>query len=196
MKMYYKIVYRAILLSIIFCFFGCKQLREIQTLTKCEFRLSTINILTIDNINVSQVKSISDLDFLTITRLGNALLAGRLPITYVANIEAFNPNSQKAAISKFLLHVLYNDTELLQSEINQYVEVMPGKKAMIPVQLTSDIGSIVKGQSIQSLIAVLLSGSEDVPSVFTVKMKPSLKVGPATVQYPGYITLTKDFKSK
>ncbi len=185
-------------LLLIFLFVGnysCSQLKELQSFSKCEFKLNSINILAIDNVNVSHVKNVSDLDVLTVAKLGKPLISGKMPITYIANIEVNNPNSQKAALSKMLLNVLYNNVELVQSEINQQLEVMPLGKAIIPIQLTSDIGNIVKGESINSLLGLLL-GNNDVPSVFTVKLKPSFKIGPAMIQYPGYITLSKEFKSK
>lgn len=189
--------YQFLLLLIIISstvFVSCKQLKEMQTMSKCEFRLKNIELLTLDNVDISKVKTINDLDAITIGRLGASLLAGKLPLTYRTNIESKNPNSQKAALNKFDLHILFNNIDLVQTVINQRVEIGPGQTVTIPVMMTSDLGQVVKGESIRNLLGWLFPGN-DTPAVFTIKIKPSVVVGPVTLSYPGYITLSKDFKS-
>jgi hypothetical protein len=173
---------------------SCKQLKELKNLTKCEFRLKNIEILSLDNVDVSKVKSANDLDAVTIARLGASLLTGKMGLSYRTNIESKNPNTQNAAINKFELHILFNNVDLVQTVINQRVEVLPGQTTMIPVMMTSDIGQIVRGENIRKLLGWLFPGS-DTPAVFTIKIKPSVMIGPATLSYPGFITLSQDFKS-
>lgn len=173
---------------------SCRQLQEMQNMTKCEFRLKNIEMLSLDNTDISKVKTPSDVDAVTLARLGSSLLTGKMPLTYRTNIEAKNPNSQKAAISKFSLHILFNNVDLVQTEVNKYVEILPAQTTVIPIEMTSDIGQIMKGETIKSLLGFLFPGS-DSPAVFTIKIKPSVMVGPITLSYPGFITLSKDFKS-
>ncbi len=173
---------------------SCDQLKALQNMTKCEFRLKNIDILSVDNVDVSHVKTINDLDALTITRLGATLLSGKLPLTYRANIEAKNPNSHRAAISQFALHILFNNVDLVQTVVNKNVEVLPAQTTVIPIEMTSDVGQIVKGENIKNVLGLIFPGN-DSPAVFTIKLKPSVIVGPVTLNYPGYITLSKDFKS-
>jgi hypothetical protein len=189
----YSIQFLAIVFIILSCN-SCEQLKGLQNMTKCEFRLKSIDILSIDNVDVSRVKTINDLDALTITRLGASLLSGKMPLTYRANIEAKNPNSQRAAISKFALHILFNNVDLVQTEVNKNVEVLPAQTTLIPIEMTSDIGQIVKGENIKNVLGLIFPGS-DSPAVFIIKLKPSVIVGPVTLNYPGYITLDKNFKS-
>lgn len=182
------------------CFFmtifvACKQLSEMKSLTKCEFRLKNIDLLSIDNVDISGIQSINDLDALTIARLGSSLLTGRMPLSYRTNIESKNPNTQNAAIDKFELHILFNNVDLVQTVINQRVEVSPGQTTIIPVLMTSDIGQIVKGENIRNILGWLFPGN-DSPAVFTIKIKPSILIGPVSLNYPGFITLSKDFKSQ
>jgi hypothetical protein len=173
---------------------SCKQLQELQNLTKCEFRLNNIQILSIDNVDVSKVKSINNIDVLTVAKLSKIILSSNIPISYIANIEVKNPNSQKASLNKFALQIIFNETEIVQTEINKYVEVMPNQSTLIPVNMTSNIAQIVKGENINSILGLLFPGNDN-PAVFTIKLKPSILVGPITIDYPGYITLSKDFKS-
>ena len=174
---------------------SCKQLKEMQNLSKCEFRLKNVEMLSVDNTDVSGVKTVNDLNGVTIAKLGNSLLTGKMPVTYRANIESKNPNTQKAALNKFDLHILFNNVDLVQTTINQRVEVLPGETANIPLTMTSDIAQIVKGENIRTILGWIFPGS-DIPAVFTFKIKPSIQVGPATISYPGFITLSKDFKSQ
>jgi hypothetical protein len=175
-------------------FVSCKQLSEMKNLTKCEFRLKNIELLSIDQVDVSGIKTINDLNALTIAKLGSTLLTGKMPLSYRTNIESKNPNAQNAAIDKFELHILFNNVDLVQTVINQRVEVQPSQTTVIPVMMTSDIGQIVKGENIRNILGWLFPGN-DSPAVFTVKIRPSVLVGPVSLNYPGYITLSKDFKS-
>lgn len=174
---------------------SCKQLKELNTLTKCEFRLKNIELLSLDNTDISKVKSVSDLDAMTIAKLGGSLLTGKMPLKYRTNIESKNPNTQNAALNKFELHILFNNVDLVQTVINQRVEVLPGQTTVIPVEMTSDIGQIVKSENIRSLLGWLFPGN-DSPAVFTIKIKPSVMIGSFSLSYPGFITLSKDFKSQ
>jgi len=185
------------LLIATFVFFGvsCKQLKEMQNLSKCEFRLKNVEMLSVDNTDVSAVKTANDMNAVTIAKLGSSLISGKLPVTYRANIESKNPNSQKAALNKFDLHILFNNVDLVQTTINQRVEVLPGQTTNIPLTMTSDIAQIAKGENIRTILGWIFPGN-DSPAVFTFKIKPSIQVGPATINYPGFITLSKDFKSQ
>jgi len=174
---------------------SCEQLKGLNNMTKCEFRLKNIDVLSIDKVDVSRVKTVNDLDALTITRLGASLLSGKFPLTYRANVEAKNPNTQRAAISKLALHILFNNVDLVQTEVNRNVEVLPAQTTLIPIEMTSDIGQIIKGENIKNVLGLVFPGN-DSPAVFTIKLKPSVLVGPVTLNYPGFITLSKDFKSK
>lgn len=192
--------FRVSLLAIMFIFWvvshwQCKQIQQLQAFSKCEFRLQSVQILSLDNVDVSGKKSIQDFDAITITRLGSSLLQGRMPISFRAYIEARNPNKQKASIGQMLVHVLFNNTELLQTQVHQRIEVLPMKTTLFPLDFQSDIGNLLKGENIRNVLGLLFPGS-DTPAVFTFKIKPSVVIGPATIQYPGYITLTKDFKSQ
>ncbi len=175
-------------------FVSCKQLSEMKNMTKCEFRLKNIELLSIDQVDVSGIKTVNDLNAITIAKLGSTLLTGKMPLSYRTNIESKNPNSQNAAIDKFELHILFNNVDLVQTVINQRVEVLPSQTTVIPVMMTSDIGQIVKGENIRNILGWLFPGN-DSPAVFTVKIRPSVLVGPVSLNYPGYITLSKDFKS-
>jgi hypothetical protein len=141
------------------------------------------------------VKSLSDLDALTIAKIGKIVLSGKMPITFVAYIDAKNPNIQKAAVSRFAMNVLFNNSEVLQTTLEKYVEILPNTQVNIPLQMTADIGQLVKGDNLNNVLK-LLFGNTDTHAVFSLKLKPSMKIGTAFIDYPGYITLTKDFKSK
>jgi len=174
---------------------GCRQLGEMKNLSKCQFRLKNIQIQSVDNVDVSNVKTMNDLNVTTIAKLGSSLLTGKLPLTFQTNIESKNPNNQNAAINKFDLHILFNNVDLVQTVVNQRVEILPGQTIVIPVVLTSDIAQIVKGENIRTVLGWIFPGN-DTPAVFTIKIKPSILVGPVTLSYPGFITLSKDFKTQ
>lgn len=195
MKTNYNVFKKLILVSLVlFLFNSCAQIKHLQNLSKCEFRLNSIELQSLDNTDISKVKSVSDLNVITVAKLGNSLLSGRLPLTYTANVEAKNPNTQKAAMNKFDLIVLLNNVELVQTSVNKYVEILPKQQAMIPITLTSDIAHILKGENINRVLSVLFP-KDDSQSVLTFKIKPSIKVGPSSISYPGYITLNKTFKA-
>ncbi len=180
----------ALILSI-----SCKQLAEMRSFSKCEFRLRSIELLSLDNIDISGIKTINDIDAVTMLRLSNSLLSGKMPISFRTNIEAKNPNQKKASMNRFEMQILFNNIDLAHTVMSQRVEIIPGQIAVIPLTVNSDLGQIMKGKNIRDVLSLLFTGS-DTPAVFTVKIKPSVYVGPVPINYPGYITLSKNFKSQ
>lgn len=196
MKTNKHLVLRMIKLTFIVLFLSsCSQIMQHFMLSNCEFRVRSIQLNSIDNVSLTNITSPSGLSALNIASLTNSLLRGSLPLTYTALIDIKNPNSTNAAMNSFDLIVLLNNVEIAQSKVNKHVEILANKTATVPITLTSDIAHIFKQENITQILRVLFPG-ENSSSALTFKIKPSIRVGPATINYPGYITLTHTFKSK
>ena len=76
---------------------SCSFLKEVTSFGKCEFRVTTLENPEIAGINVSQMRSFSDLGFSEIGIITSSVMRGKLPLNFILNVEARNPNPALAA---------------------------------------------------------------------------------------------------
>src|SRR5438046_234470 len=92
---------------------GCsmlKQMEQMATFTKCEFRLASVEGTVLAGIPIQGITQASDIGFVNLARLQAALAGGSLPLEFTLNIEVKNPNASAAAMNK-LAWILYLDDQ-------------------------------------------------------------------------------------
>ena len=194
---------KAIILSmtIMLTLSGCdvlNQMAQMATFSKCEFKTTTVENLTLGGVNVQNTKSLSDINFLTIGGMLKSIAMGKMPLEFTINLEAKNPNATLAAMNKIEWIVIIDSTELTRGIINERIEIQPNGTTPIPIHIESDILEIAKGKAGKSVLnlGLNLAGVDGTPSSrLTIKIKPTIMVGSFPMDYPGYITVKKDFGS-
>jgi hypothetical protein len=178
---------------------GCKQIQQVLTLAKCDFRLKDVTQTRLAGVDVQNIESWSDISFMDVAKLTTAFAAGSLPLNFKLNIEVRNPNSEKAALNQLDWILLLDQTELAKGTTSQRLEVEPnGGISSLTLDVASDLKKVLSGQSLQSIANLVLNMADagGKPTKLTLKAKPYINIGNSTIAYPGYINIKTEFTSE
>ncbi|MBK6347114.1 MAG: hypothetical protein IPF68_14520 [Bacteroidales bacterium] len=181
---------------------GCEildQARQVAMLSKCEFKLKTVDQLRLAGVNIQQVKKLTDLNMMDAAKITAAAVSGgSLPLNFTLNVEARNPNTNTAGLTK-LDWILYIDDIQMVSGVNEQRVQIPGNggTGIIPLSIGIDLKQALKGKSGDAIanFGLNLAGAGNKPSRITLKAKPTIMVGSQAIAYPGYLTIQNEFTS-
>lgn len=188
-------------ISFIFFFTSCdvmQQVSQINNLTKCDFRIESVQQLNLAGINVQNVKSLSDLNMFDVAKLASAVGAQQFPLDFTLNIEARNPNTSAAGMTHIDWILLIDDMEMTRGILDKQVSIPANNGiAIIPVQMHVDLQKALSGKSADAVInfGMNLAGIGNKPTRFTLQMKPTITIGSIPLAYPGYVNVKTEFAS-
>ena len=177
---------------------SCNFLKEITTLGKCEFRVTTLEDPEIAGVDISQIRSFTDLNFVDMGIISSSFLRGALPLSFTLNVEVRNPNPAMAALNGLEYLAFIDDVEVARGQLDRRIEIPAnGGITIIPLRLNTDLIEILKKDSRQTLVnfGLNLADAGNRPTRVSIKIKPSILVGAMEINYPGYFTLKHDFTS-
>ena len=177
---------------------SCNFLKEITTLGKCEFRMTTLEDPEIAGVDVSQIRSFTDLNFVDMGIISASILKGDLPLSFTLNVEARNPNPAMAALNSLEYLAFIDDVEVARGNLDRRIEIPAnGGVTSIPLRLNTDLIDILKKDSRQALVnfGLNLADAGNQPTRVSIKVKPTILVGAMEINYPGYFTVKHDFTS-
>jgi hypothetical protein len=177
---------------------SCAQIAELTSLLNCEFRLSSATNIKMAGIDVQNIKSYTDLKLSDGAKLISAVASGTLPLILTLNVEAKNPNAQKAALNKLDWILLIDNIEMTKGTTESRIEIPPNGTGIFPIQATTDLAKVLTGQSAKSIVnfGLNLAGIGSRPTRITLKAKPTIMVGSSPIVYPGYINIKSEYGSK
>ncbi len=177
---------------------SCNFLKEISTLGKCEFRVTTLEDPEIAGVDVSQIRSFTDLNFVDMGIISSSFLKGDLPLSFTLNVEVRNPNPAMAALNGLEYLAFIDDVEVARGQLDRRIEIPAnGGITTIPLRLNTDLIDILKKDSRQALVnfGLNLADAGNRPTRVSIKVKPTILVGAMEINYPGYFTVKHDFTS-
>jgi hypothetical protein len=155
--------------------------------------------LTLAGIKLPEnVQSIDQINFLDAAALLAAFAkGGEFPLSFVQNVEVKNPNQDLAAMSKLDWILIVDDKEITQGSNTERIEVAPQETKNMPLQFTIDLRKVLNSGAADAFINLVMNLSKQSkrPSQVKLKVKPYFKIAGGLVGYPGYISLTQEFKS-
>jgi len=176
-----------------------EQAQQMANLTKCEFRLNSVDQLRLAGVNIQQVRQLSDLNFMDAAKITAAAAGGTLPLNFTLNVEVKNPNPAAAGLNRLDWILLIDDIEMTTGVNNQRVQVAAnGGTAIIPLTIGIDLRQALQGKSADAIanFGLNLAGAGNRPTRITLKAKPTIMVGSQTIAYPGYLTVQNEFTSR
>jgi len=175
---------------------GCDILSELVSFTKCEFRLKSMTDTELAGVNIQELSSFKSLNLLDAGRITASLFTGELPLSFRLNVEIKNPNTTTAALNQTDWILLIDGIEMTRGINNDRVEIgANGGKAVLPLDLKFDLKKVLSNESKDALLgfAFNLADPSGAPTRVTLKVKPTVMVGPSPLAYPGYITVNQEF---
>ncbi|MBE0646998.1 MAG: LEA type 2 family protein [Bacteroidales bacterium] len=172
------------------------QATQAVNLINCEFRIKSVTEIKLAGIDVNQISNMKDLTWSDAQKLMVALTKPTLPLTFLLNIDARNPNLNTAGLSNLDYIVFIDDIQMTSGTFNQPISIPPNNgTASIPMGMTVDLKQVLQGKSADAILnfAMNLSGTGGKPTRFKVKLKPYIMVNGQPLSYPGYITVKTEF---
>jgi hypothetical protein len=190
-----------LILAIIFVFpyQGCdvaQQTQHAANLTKCDFRVLSVENINLAGLNIQNKNSIKNLNLTDATRIMAAMGASTIPLSLQVNFEGRNPNTAAAGLNKLEWILFIDDIQMTSGLVDQAFTIPPNNgTAVIPIQVGIDLKQALKGKSLDAIInfGFNLGGVGNKPTRIKAKLKPTIMIGNVPLTYPGYISVNTEF---
>ncbi len=173
-------------------------MKELTNFAKCKFRYTNVTQTQLAGVDVTKVMNYKDLNLTDAAKVATNLAQGRLPLNFTINLQVNNPNAELAALNKLDWIAFIDDKQLVNGVLNKRVEVKPGETTTLPLTVTADLIQAFKSESKDKLpgYAFGLADKDGKPRRLGMKVKPTIMVGQLSFPYPGWITLSQEFRSE
>lgn len=178
---------------------GCSVLQTIQNVSRLKYKIYSATDYRVASITLSDKQSLRDFSAIEILKLTAGIAKGSLPLTFLLNIEAKNPNDGQGgyprtdlSITSFPWRLFLNDKETIKGNIAEPIFV-PGKgeTVLIPIKVEFDIAKSFKDKSIEDILMLLLQvgGAKASTSNLKLLVRPVLGTPFGNLAYPDEITI-------
>jgi hypothetical protein len=178
---------------------ACKSIRELKNLSKCQFRIGTVKGINLAGVPIQTVRRFADIGVRDAAKIAAALAGGNLPFGMTINVEAKNPNKMVAAMNRLEWIAMIDEREILTGFVSERVEVQPnGGVANLPLTVNVNLRKVLGSMSKAELLdfGMGLTDQSDRPARVSLKLKPTIMVGKHPLEYPGYLTVKREFTSQ
>jgi hypothetical protein len=196
---------KIILLSvlIIFCNISCSVYETFVNISRLKFKLGSVNNFTLSGVNLTNKKKIEDFTALEALKISSDFASGRLPASFLLNVEAVNPNDgtggykrTSATIKSFPWRLFIDDKETISGNIDSPVTVPgTGEAVTIPFSIGLDLINFFKERGYESIInlALNIGGYSEGTSKLTLFVQPTVSTSLGDIKYPEEIKVV-DFQ--
>lgn len=176
-----------------------KQAQQIKALEQCDYKFINASKVTVAGTDIKKLIDQQTINLAGLPALALGFLRKDVPLKATLNVEITNPSNNLAAINNFDYLILINKQEIANGIVDQLVQIEPGQKVQVPVQLNANIYQFLSnGKTLDDITKFLSGASTGTTEVglVTIKIKPSIRVGKDLVKYPGFITIDKEVSNK
>lgn len=177
----------------------CSVYQTIVNLSRLQFKLGEVNGFRINNIDISGKSKLTDFSVTDALALTTSFAQGKLPVSFVLNVDAKNPNDgtggyQKtdASLKSFAWRLFLDEKETISGDIDAAVNVPgTGEITKIPLRINLDLMNFFKDKGYESIInlALALGGSSGSSSRITLFAKPTVSTAVGNISYPGELKI-------
>lgn len=198
-----KVFSYSIYLLIFFTLASCANLNDItkslMNLKNLEYRLSGIEAVRLGGVEFKKGMKIGDIGLMDVGRLTASLSKGKMPIDFLLNLEAKNPNQDKgknfsttATIESFDFDVFLDNKKAFTGGLANPVKIESnGGIKVIPLKVSFDLTEIYNDKQYEKLanIAMNLAGFDLEKTKIKVEANPVVGT-PIGKMKPGRITIS------
>ena len=187
------------IISLTFLLTSCSVYQTMVNLSRLEFKLGAVNNLTLNGINISNKKSISDFNATELLKLTSVITSGKLPASFTLNVEAKNPNDGSggypktdATLKAFPWKLEIDNVETISGDIGSPVSVPgTGEVTNIPLTMNLDLIEFFGNKGLDNLVnlALALGGQEGSSSKLTLYATPTVSSPLGDIKYPGELKI-------
>ncbi|MBA4250973.1 MAG: hypothetical protein C0425_05390 [Chlorobiaceae bacterium] len=158
-----KIIFLAIFVSLLFS--SCSVFQTFVNISRLQFKIDGANNISVAGVSVQNKISISDFNAMDILKFTTSITRGTLPITFILNVEARNPNDgtggfarTDATLKAFPYRLVVDNVEVFSGDITSAV-VIPaaGQSSIIPIQISFDLVESFRNRGLDGLINLAIN---------------------------------------
>ena len=182
---------------------SCAALDEMAStlvhLQRLKFRLSGIHDFRLLGIDLGNKTRLSDFNAGDALRLADSFRAKKLPVAFVVDVLAVNPNDGTGGTTKTTstltgleCRLLIDDHPTIAGNIDRPVEIPgTGQGAVIPVRLSLDLLEFFGNRSYNDLLnlALALGGKNGDLARIALDARPTVSTPLGPITYPGRLTI-------
>ncbi|HEX2963599.1 MAG TPA: hypothetical protein VHO43_17515 [Ignavibacteriales bacterium] len=186
-------------LGMFFSISSCSVIQTFQNIARLKFKLDSINGLQLNGIPVSGKTSLKDFSATDLLSITSAVASKQLPVSFVLNVDALNPNDGKggnpqtnAQVTKFPWKLFIDDKETITGDISSPISVPGvGQDVKFPLKIQMDLFKFFNDRDYQGLVNLVLklSGQQSNPVSVKLVVRPSVSSPIGEITYPGELTL-------
>ncbi len=199
-----KIIKISLLILIFFSLASCSKISDItktlMNLKNLEYRLLGIESVRLAGVDFNSNMSLKDISLMNITRLTAAAAKKSMPIEFILNLEAKNPNEEKgksfnsaATIESFDFDVFLDSKKAFTGGLASPVKIESnGGIKVIPLKVAFDLTQVYENSQYEKLanIAMNLAGFDVQKTKVAVEATPIVST-PLGKMNPGRIKITQ-----
>jgi hypothetical protein len=173
---------------------SCSVYQTMVNLGRLKFKLGAVNGLNVNGVQLNNKARLADFSPQEILTISSAVAKGNLPVSFVLNIDARNPNDgtggyakTNATITSFPWRLLMEDTETVTGNIAAPFTVPgTGETVNLPLQISFDLMNFMKNRNYESILNMLLAvgGKGGTSSKLTIFATPTVTTGVGEITYP------------
>ncbi|MCU7496809.1 MAG: hypothetical protein HF314_05105 [Ignavibacteria bacterium] len=174
-------------------------IQTFQNIARLKFKLDSVNGFLLNGIPVSNKTSLKDFSATDLLRITSAVTTRKLPVSFVLNVDALNPNDGKGGnqktdvqLTKFPWKLIIDDKETITGDITSPVSVPGvGQDVKFPLKIEMDLFKFFNDKDYQGLInlALKLGGQQSNPVSIKLVARPTVSSPIGNITYPGDLTI-------
>lgn len=194
-----KIFLLSFIIAISFIFYQCSIYQTITNISRLQFKVGEINSFRVNDLDISNKSSLNDFNPSDVLKLSTIFTQGKLPVSFVLNVDAKNPNDgtggyarTDATLKSFKWRLFIDDKETISGDIDSPVTVPgTGEVTKIPLRINIDLLQFFKDQGFEKVInlALTLGGKNGSTSKITLYATPTVSTPFGNITYPGELKI-------
>jgi len=188
---------------IIFSNISCSVYETFVNISRLKFKLGNVDGFTLSGVDITNKKKAGDFSPVELLRISSDFASGKLPVSFILNVEANNPNDGKGGYSKtnvtlksFPWRLSIDDKETISGNIGSPVSVPgTGEATKIPLTIGLDLMQFFIDKGYESILnlALNISAYSVGTSKLTLFAKPTVATSIGSITYPEEIKIV-DFQ--
>ena len=190
---------------------SCNALKDLQksitNLSRCKFKLESVNGFSLMGVNLSNKSKLSDFNLVDGAKLAAGFARNEFPASFTLNVAAINPNDgtggtsqTSATLTSFAWTLILDNTLTINGDISNPITIPgTGQQTIIPLTMNLDLAKFFKDKGYESVmnLALALGGANSSPSRITLRATPRIRTSLGDIAYPGAIDIVdREFKAQ
>jgi hypothetical protein len=186
---------------------SCDLMRQAQgtyNMVNCKYEYRSLSAISVAGIDLSKGVSLFDAPKILSLLNGNAT---SIPVGCTVNLDVQNPNSSDAILNGMDYVLAIDGIDFTSGSVSQQLSISPGATGALPVAMTFDAATLLKGESRDAVLGVVrnilsvsgagkslgLNTASAEPSKVTLSIRPSFNVGGNKITSPVMIPVSFSF---